>query len=247
MWNVMAADDEAYIRQALPALIDWNALGCRLVKVLPDGQALLDEMAVLHPDLVVTDIRMPGADGLDVCRYVHDTCPETQVILLTAYSDFQYAKMALRYSACEYVLKIDVAEELPAAVRKAVLCLEKQRREILEERAMPQEGAQGNLYAGICRYIEQNFTRNFSLTELAESLHASPSYLSRLYKARSGENLFDNVLNRRIERAKYYLRATDMKIYEIGLALGFEDTGYFSRVFKKATGSAPKEYRNGTS
>ena len=56
-----------------------------------------------HADIVITDIQMPGVDGLQVCKYIYETSPETQVIILTAYSDFEYAKEAIKYSACGYV------------------------------------------------------------------------------------------------------------------------------------------------
>ena len=79
---------------------------------------------------------------------------------------------------------------------------------------------------------------------IAEALHANRSYLSRLYKSKSGVNLFDDILVRRIELAKEYMRTTDKKMYEISHAVGFDDTGYFSRAFKKLVGVSPREYRN---
>lgn len=57
-------------------------------------------------------------------------------------------------------------------------------------------------------------------------------------------NLFDDILRLRIEKAKEYMETSDKKVYEISQAVGFEDTGYFSRVFKKYTGMSPKEYKN---
>ena len=63
MWNVMAADDEAYIREALQKLISWEKMGCSLKYVAEDGKKLIDRMKEEKPDIVITDIRMPGADG----------------------------------------------------------------------------------------------------------------------------------------------------------------------------------------
>ncbi len=95
------------------------------------------------------------------------------------------------------------------------------------------------------QYIEQNFQTKLSLEEIAEALHANRSYLSRLYKSKTGKNLFDAILDRRIEAAKEYLLFTDMKTYEISEAVGIEDSGYFSKMFKKKIGVSPKEYRKG--
>ena len=85
MWKVMAADDEAYIREALQKMISWEKMNCVLASISTNGQELIDHMEEEHPDIIVTDIQMPVLDGLEVCRYVYETCPETQVILLSAY------------------------------------------------------------------------------------------------------------------------------------------------------------------
>lgn len=245
MWKVMAADDESYIREALKNLISWEKMDCTLVCVCASGAQLLERVREEQPDIVITDIRMPGVDGLGVCKALYETCPETQVILLSAYSEFDYARSAIQYDVCGYVLKIAVLEELPAAVEKAVRNL---KRKAQEPEARRQDDAQeeemDSLYFRMQKYIEDNLGRKITLDEIAEELHANRSYLSRLYKSRSGVNLFDDILARRIELAKEYMRTTDKKMYEISHAVGFDDTGYFSRAFKKLVGVSPREYRN---
>lgn len=241
MWKVMAADDEAYVRQALQELIPWTELGCALCKTVCDGQELVEEMEQEHPDIIVTDIRMPRLDGLEVCRYVKDHCPEAQIIILSAYSDFSYARAALRGGACEYILKTDLVEELPRAVKKAAKLLAAQQAAVLEE--APPSSAPMALYDQMARYVAQNYRRNITLQDLAGHLHASQSYLSRLYKSCSGSNLFDDILRRRIEKAKECLMAADWKIQDVAAYVGFEDAAYFSKVFKRYAGVTPKEFR----
>lgn len=241
MWKVLAADDEAYIREALQKLINWEKMNCTLEAVVSDGQELLDSIKENTPDIVITDIQMPGADGLEVCKYIYETCPETQVIILTAYSDFAYAQKAIKYSVCGYVLKISIIDELPEAVEKAIDKLSRLKKEIekVDERA---EGT-STLLDQIEEYIEQNYRNKISLDEIAVALHVNRSYLSRFYKSKTGVNLFDKILNKRMEAAKELLRNTDMRTYEISEAVGIEDAGYFSKTFKKITGISPKEYR----
>lgn len=74
------------------------------------------------------------------------------------------------------------------------------------------------------------------MDEIADELHVNRSYLSRFYKNKTGINLFDTILNLRIEAAKEYLLNTDMKTYEISEAIGVDDAGYFSKMFKKLLG-----------
>ena len=232
MWKVLAADDESYIREALQKLINWEKMDCSLEKVVSDGQELLDGITRSMPDIVITDIQMPGVDGLQVCKYIYETSPETQVIILTAYSDFEYAKEAIKYSACGYVLKISIIDELPEAVEKAIETTEARRNEEPE-----------SLLSQVEQYVEGNYRNKITLDDIADTMHVNRSYLSRFYKNKTGVNLFDAILNKRIEAAKDYLRNTDMKTYEISEAVGVEDAGYFSKMFKKITGVSPKEFR----
>ena len=107
--------------------------------------------------------------------------------------------------------------------------------------------ATGSLVRQVEAFIEQNYKKRISLDDIAASLHVNRSYLSRTYKSKTGVNLFDAILYRRIDAAKEYLLNTDMKTYEVSEAVGVEDAGYFSKMFKKIVGVSPKEYRKGQS
>lgn len=241
MWKVVAADDEAYIREALKKLINWGKMNCDLIDVVIDGQELINKIEEEEPDIVITDIQMPEVNGVDVCKYLYKTYPETQIIILTAYSDFSYAKSAIKYSVCDYVLKVSIMDELPDAIEKAIGNLNQLRKEIEKNEKDPLE--QLSLIQQIDQYIEQNYKNKLSLDDIAEALHINSSYLSRVYKLKRGRNLFDAILNLRIEAAKDYLINTDMRTYEISELVGVEDASYFSKMFKKITGVSPKEYR----
>ena len=78
-------------------------------------------------DIIISDIRMAGSDGLDIARYVSQNNVPVQVIFLTAYADFSYAKTAIEYSVTDFVLKSDISEGLPRAVEKAKALLVKSR------------------------------------------------------------------------------------------------------------------------
>lgn len=130
MWKVVAADDEAYIREALKKLINWEKMNCNLIDVVNDGQELINTIEIEEPDIIITDIQMPEVNGIDVCKYLYETYPDIQVIILTAYADFSYAKSAIKYSICDYVLKVSIIDELPEAIEKAIGNLNQLRKEI---------------------------------------------------------------------------------------------------------------------
>ena len=92
-------------------------------------------------------------------------------------------------------------------------------------------------------YINQNYTNKLTLKEISEKVCISPSYLSRIFKLETGESLnqFINIV--RVENAKRLLDNTDYRIWEVCEKSGFPNSKYFSQVFKKIVGMAPKEYK----
>ena len=119
MLSVMIVDDESVIRKGIACLIDWPALGCEVVCQAANGREAHRYLEGDAVDIVVSDIRMPEMDGLQLAQFIHETLPATQVILLTAYADFSYAQAAIRWEVVDYVIKTQYVEKLPEAVRKA--------------------------------------------------------------------------------------------------------------------------------
>lgn len=105
-----------------------------------------------------------------------------------------------------------------------------------------EEEEPATLFQRVEKYIKDHYTEKITLTDIADAVHVSSGYVSRFYKKNAGENLFDTINSLRINKARKLLEQSDKKIYEIAELTGFEDTAYFSKVFKKYVGSSPKEY-----
>ena len=101
MLKVIIADDEQHISKLLESLIDWEKLGFRIVGKARDGYSALKLCSELEPDFLITDIRMPGLSGMDLIRELHRMNPHIKVIIITGYSQFQYAHQALRYGVVD--------------------------------------------------------------------------------------------------------------------------------------------------
>lgn len=237
MWKVMIADDEMYMLEALEKLINWEGLDCKLVYKAKNGEDLLQQIRLQVPDIVITDIKMPLVTGLEVARYVYEQMLPTKVIILSAYADFNYAQEAIQYDVCGYIVKTSAIEKLPEILNKAIgklsgpVNLEKEEAEKYTE----------DIFGKLQKYIDAHYMDKLTLTVLAEAVHANGSYLSRLYKAKTGQNLFDAINKKKLERAKDYL-AQGRRIREVATLVGFEDVSYFSRVFKKYENCSPKDY-----
>lgn len=239
MWKVVAADDEAYMRDVLENLIDWKKCDCELVSVVSDGAKMIEAIKKITPDIVITDIQMPLKNGIEVCKFVSENFPKTEIIILTAYSDFEYAKNAITYNVCEYVLKVEVVDDLVKALEKAVSRIE---TSLLSFSQKISDADSASLYTRVNKYIDAHLTERITVEDIASEVFASKSYISRLYKSKSGINLIDAIQQKKIMLAKKYFENSEMKIYEVSEAVGFTDPGYFSRIFKKYTNMSPKEF-----
>lgn len=117
MWRVLLADDEPFVREGLKELIPWEELGCELLGAYKNGKELLDDIPLKRPDLVVLDIKMPVMDGLEAARIISEEYHQVQVVLLTAYAEFQYAQQAITYGVQRYVMKRNVLDDLPEVLK----------------------------------------------------------------------------------------------------------------------------------
>lgn len=95
-----------------------------------------------------------------------------------------------------------------------------------------------------CEYIVENCHKNISLEEVAQTVHLSRFYFSRLFKQEKGCNFVDFISNVRIDRAKLLLKNSDYNVVRIAVEVGYQDASYFSRVFRQATDMTPNQYRN---
>ncbi|KGE17094.1 response regulator [Paenibacillus wynnii] len=129
MYNVMIVDDEPVIKKGLQCFIDWSVLHCEVICEASNGIEAIELLGYYEVDIIVTDIRMPGMDGLALSDYVHQHFPQIKVIILTAFADFSYAQTAIQHEVVDFVVKTNPTEQIPRAIEKAILLLEKEREQ----------------------------------------------------------------------------------------------------------------------
>lgn len=129
MYKVMIVDDEPVIKKGLQCFIDWGVLQCEVICEASNGMEAAELLGYYDIDIIVTDIRMPGMDGLALSDYVHQHFPQIKVIILTAFADFSYAQSAIQYEVVDFVVKTNPTEQIPRAIEKATRLLEKDREQ----------------------------------------------------------------------------------------------------------------------
>lgn len=387
MLKILFVDDDAIARKNMFQRIDWKAYGWELIYTARDAVEALDYIKRDEPNIIISDIKMPIMDGIEMARIAKEYYPDIFFIFLSGYKEFEYAKQALELQAIDYLNKPINNEELIKVIQKAeeqyfriqetkkivseryplikrhyisklmynsfqeadddvfkafdininagygiamfmdikgiaedveipklflmeyctqltkqykgslffaidesqifviytkanctskdkfkesVLELESEISQYIKfnfhvtpvfyrgtimsdinglydsyQRALQEKNGEINqLLSSVKRFIETNFSNpDLSLTQIAENFNINHCYLTRLYKEQFGINLYDYVIQVRMEKAAEYLKTTDLKSYEIAEATGYRNSQYFSMSFKKYYGCTIRDYK----
>ena len=128
MWyKVFLVEDEIVIREGIRDHVDWKAHGFEFCGEAPDGEMALPLLQATQPDLLITDIRMPFMDGLQLSQIVRERMPATKIVILSGHDEFEYAQKAIKLGVSEYLLKPISVQDLHAVLQKVALELAQER------------------------------------------------------------------------------------------------------------------------
>ena len=241
MIRVLVVDDEPLVRRGVAQGVNWAALSCEVVGEAANGEEGLDMARRLSPDLIITDIRMPRMDGIGMMNALRREGCKARCIVLTAHSDFEYARSALLFGADDYLLKPFRDEELEHAVLRACGRLAETAPAVP---AAQQERPEATGYVREAMdYIAAHYAdEDISIAAIAEHLRVSEGHLSHVFKKQTGMTVTGYLTQYRIQAAMRLLASGRVKVYEAAAAVGYKDVTYFSSTFKKQTGLSPSEY-----
>ncbi|KKM12012.1 hypothetical protein SY88_05705 [Clostridiales bacterium PH28_bin88] len=241
MYRLMIAEDEELERQVLRQVIRQGAPDFQIVAEACTGKEAVTLATSLRPDLILLDIKMPGMDGLTAADSIRRQVPDVEIIVLTAYNDYDYVHHALRVKAADYLLKPARPEELLAAIESARLSLDHRRRNQIEQRGPVPEH---RLIRHAKVFIDTHHRESLTLRQVARAVHLSPSYLSRLFKQVTGQSLTSYLTEVRLRTAQELLAATEATVEEVAKASGFSTPNYFCTVFRRRYGITPSAFRH---
>ena len=244
MLKVLVVEDEEMIRKGIVLAVDWAALDCVVVGEAANGAEALEAVDRLNPSLIITDLKMPQMDGLEMLRRLRERGNNVYVIILTAYDSFTYAQSALRLGAVDFLLKPfhdGDLEQAVAALRKRIGGEEK------ADSALPglKRGDKSKYVLEAMDYIGAHYQDpNISISAIAQDLGISEGHLSHTFKKETDYTLLNYLTRYRVQKAMELLRDCRVKVYEVAAQVGYRDITYFSATFKKVTGVTPSEYQD---
>ncbi|MHA7583893.1 response regulator transcription factor [Paenibacillus vandeheii] len=248
MWRTLIVEDEQYARASLRKLFAKANVPFEIIGEAVNGEEGLQLIRQLQPDVVISDIFMPLMDGVRLLQLTRKEGYECRFVMLTAVSEFEYARQALEYGASGYLMKLSLdLKELTQTMDKVAGELTRMDKLRLADKWFPDKTAQEPTdhpeLNRMITYIEEHFAEDVTLKRLAEYVRMDASYVSDLFKKKTGITMTHFIQNRRVQAAKMLLTETEKTVSEIGRLVGFENDNYFIKIFKRWCGLTPNEYR----
>ena len=259
--KLLVAEDELIERKVLCKTLQKYLGDLIVLYEARNGREALELFARETPQVIILDIEMPGATGLEVARKIRETDKNCGILFLTGYDKFAYAKQAIAVRALDYLLKPYKEQELVFAVEDAirqvtasapvsplprsVLPAEPPRTEAPRNEADEANVRTSIIRAEMLSFIEAHYQEDISMQDAAAALRYSDAYFCKLFKQCFKVNFSAYLNEYRVEKARQLLPDPRLSLKDISLACGYSDANYFTRVFKRLTGKTPSEYRLG--
>ncbi|MFD2114624.1 response regulator [Paenibacillus yanchengensis] len=237
-FTVVVAEDEELIRSGLIRKIKKANLAIEIIGEASNGKQAIEIISKQPPHLLITDIRMPMMDGLELIRKIHSDFPSIAVIITSGYADFEYAREAMRFQVNHYILKPIKNKELIDALQTVK---NNKQNEIVHTTLSVESTVEQ-----VKQYLKNNFKQDLNMEQIAAKFNFSSAYLSKIFLKHTGEAPSRYVMKLRINQAKSLLQnQPHLPIKEVGDHVGYADPYYFSRIFKQNVGMTPSEFRHG--
>lgn len=250
MLKLIIVEDEDMIRETLSTSIDWNSIGVELAGTCRDGIEAYHMIIDENPSIVLTDIRMPGMNGLELIEKISETDIITEFILLSGYADFIYAKTAMALHVSHYLVKPCNETEIANAIRLAAqdFLRKRQIKSLLPElnHSFLDVKKDSDTVSKITSYMEEHLHEDtLTLKFIAEHVvFMRPDYVGKLFLQATGEKFSSYLTKKRIQKAKTLLLLNpNSKIADIAETVGCgHNPQYFGQIFKRETGMTPSAF-----
>ncbi len=263
MLKLIIAEDDMETRNGLCECIQWPAFNIELVKAVSNGKEAFDYLKAVggQLDILITDVKMPLMDGVQLVSNMRNSGYKTKVIIITAFWEKEYVKAAFEYDAADYILKPINLEELDKVLAK--VCKECNAERALQEKYVQlEQNLMQDIHQPVTQAILEDRTNSYissinkiidiittrymkeiTIQTLADQMFMTPNYLSLLFKKNTGQTINEYITKVRMEKAMELLRNPSIRVFEVSQLVGYKNSDYFTKIFKRYTGIKPFEYK----
>jgi YesN/AraC family two-component response regulator len=241
VYDAVIIDDEPWSIIDIQKTFPFEELGFRVAGTYLDSRKAMQALVESPVHLVVTDICMPNLGGLELIEYLRQQGLPCEVIIMSGYNNFTYAKRAIRQGVFGYCLKpTDTLE-----VKSLLIDLKKKLDATYGHTNKLPPGMEKPLTAfeELLAYMRVHYNEKITLDGLAKRFSLNPNYCCSLFSQSVGTTFSRYLTDLRIDRARSALTQSGTRVEDIARQVGFSDAFYFSKVFKKQCGLSPREYR----
>ncbi len=248
MHKMLLVDPKRRTEQKIQSLLDWDRLG---IAMAYDPVASADPIAWIDTEEhALVMINMEGAEdeGMDICARIRENS-RIPILLVGGRNDFEFARKALYHQANDYLPHPICADDLAISLRHVTERLEAHVSPDKKALSEPSAGKDAqppssvSIIEKVKEYVDETLHQSITLKEISNVLHFNCSYLGQKFKVHENMTFNEYLLRQRMERAKYLLEHTDMKVYEIASEVGYSEMDWFYKKFKTYTGVSANEYR----
>jgi len=260
MVSVVVVEDEKVLRNGLILTTPWMDYGCKIIGEAENGISGEELILKLKPDIVITDVMMPGLNGIDMIRNLQNRI-NAEYVILSGYADFDFAQTAIKLGVKRYLLKPLEDSKLKDTMLDLVLEVKK-KKESLHQQDLYRQNLDHDLFfqeyiakhnsdyrekylEEALRLISEHYSEAIAVKDVAEFLEMSESSFVKMFKNKTGYTFLKYLTLYRIKNSVKFLADKRLRVCEVANMVGYADCRYFGDVFKKYLGMTPLEYRRG--
>ena len=253
MYRILVADDEPIERSVVSKKIQTFFPDQFEIVLAENGREAVSLFRERECQIALLDIEMPGMNGLEAAASIRAEDDYACIIFLTAFDEFDYAKKAITLRVLDYLLKPGDDVELITALEEAVRMVDKQKPQTSEDVNESPENAAcfeepGNVRVKavaerILSYIDANYAEDISMQDAAKAMGYADAYFCKIFKESFDKSFMVYLADYRMEKARELLEDMTVNIKDVGSSVGYRDSNYFTKVFKRIVGVTPTEYR----
>lgn len=239
--KIIIADDEEYVRLELRELLFEIRSDIEITEAV-NGSELLDKLSKNNFDAAIVDIKMPGFTGLEAIEKVEIENFHTEWVILTGYSDFEYAKKAITLGVMEYLLKPVSRENLEEVLEKIGKNLARKFGKLIIDDSVAGSDTTMHLVRSAERIVRERFSEPIGLSQIADELGVTPNYLSTLYKKYTHTTFVRHITEIRMKKSLELLKKNGISVKDASELLGYSSSRHFARLFREYFDTSPSEY-----